>query len=450
MSKRLNPPAILPDSEYFRKTPAQMVVVSLGKNMKLSNLTTISALVVIGTVGFLAGRISSPDTQADATGDAPQNTRATRASGSAVAAGGSGARVLKDRVSTRSSLSATERLSRLESIVRGENPLDRNRALLAFIDQLGPGDFEEAVAHFRSLGITDNRLGEYSLLLSAWAKADPFSALAYAKENTNGRFATDTILTSWASLDPDAALYWAQSNHTGEGANPHLVGIIRGLAESDPKRATTLMTEMPRSRERGEALDAVLPYLLAQGNDATRAWISAITDDSLRNGAMMRAADRLASNDPAGTVSWLLENPGEATNRRMDDVYSTWARKDEQAAITSLARLPAGEVRSDALRGIVSSLAGQDPAKAISIMDRYGSDVNDNVVRNFIWHSFRNDPATAVGQIARIEDDGQRDRMYRYTLERWLERDATAAGTWMQSNPLPESVMQNLRGQVGQ
>lgn len=417
--------------------------------MKLSYLTIISALVLIGAVGFLAGRKSSPDTQAHTAGDAPQNTRAARAPGSAPS-GGSATKALKDRVSTRPSMSGAERLSRLESIVRGENPLDRNRALLAFIDQLGPGDFEDAVAHFRSLGITKNRLGEYSLLLSAWAKADPFSALAYAKENTNGGFATGTILTSWASLDPDAALVWAQSNHTGEGANPYLVGVIRGLVESDPQRATALMTEMPRSRERGEALDAVLPYLLAQGNEATRFWIAAITDDSLRNGAMMRAAERLAANDPAGTVSWLLENPGEAANRRMDDVYSTWARKDEQAAMTSLATLPAGEARSDALRGIVSSVAGQDPAKALSIMDRYGSDVDDNVVRNFIWHSFRNDPATAVGQIARIASDGQRDRMYRYTLERWLERDASAASTWMQSNPLPESVMENLRGQLGQ
>lgn len=418
--------------------------------MKLSYLTIISALVLIGAVGFLAGRKSSPDTQADMAADAPQSTRAARASGTGAAAGGSDTMAHKDRTSTRSSLTGAERLSRLESIIRGENPLDRNRALLAFIDQLGPGDFEEAIAHFRSLGITDNRLGEYSLLLSAWAKADPFSALAYAKEHTNSRFATDTILTSWASLDPDAALFWAQSNHTGEGANPHLVGVIRGLAESDPQRATALMTEMPRSRERGEALDAVLPYLLAKGNEATLAWIANISDDSLRNGAMMRAANRLAANDPAGTVAWLLENPGEATDRRMDDVFSTWARKDEQAAMSSLARLPAGEIRSDALRGIVSSVAGQDPSKALSIMDRYGADVNDNVVRNFIWHSFRNNPATAVSQIARIENDGQRDRMYRHTLERWLERDASAASTWMQSNPLPESVIQNLRGQRGQ
>lgn len=343
-----------------------------------------------------------------------------------------------------------ERLSRLEAIIRGENPLDRNRALLAFIDQLAPSDFEAAVAHFRSLGLTEERLGEYSMLLSAWAKADPLAALTYAKENTNSRFATDTILTTWASIDPDAALLWAEANHSGDEANPHMAGIIRGLAASDPQRATALLTGMPRSRERGEALDAMLPYLLAQGNDAARAWIGAITDDSLRNGAMLRAADRLAAKDPAGTVNWLLENPGEATQRRMDDVYSTWARQDEQAATNSLARLPAGEIRSDALRGIVSSVAGADPARAISLMDQYNADVNSDVVRNFIWHSFGNNPGLAVSQIARISDAGQREQMYRRTLDRWIERDRNAAAQWIQSNPLPDSLQQHVQRRLNQ
>jgi hypothetical protein len=415
--------------------------------MKTSSLAILAALVVIGVGGFMAGRISSRDSTVGAA-SGPETTRSTRAATSPTVSAAETVR--KSRQKERESLSHAERLNRLESIMRGENPLDRNRALLAFIDQLAPGDFEAAVAHFRSLGITESRMGEYTLLLSAWAKADPLSALAYAKANTNNRFATDTILTTWASLDPDAALRWAETNHSGEGANPYLAGIIRGLAASDPQRATQLLTGMPRSVERGEALDAMLPYLLAQGNDAARAWIEGLTDDSLRNGAMLRAAERLAAADPAGTVAWLLANPSEATQRRMDDVYSTWASKDEQAAMTSLSALPAGETRSDALRGVVSSVAVKDPSKAVAIMDRFPSDVNDRVVRNFIWHSFGSDPAMAVNQIARIADPGRREQMYSRAVSHWIERDAAAAATWMQANPLPASVQEELQRQLGE
>lgn len=411
--------------------------------MKPKSLTTIAALIVIGAGGFMAGRITLPEPPADSAAP-PMETKSARTSSRSVVeslAGNSRKSGLSERGARAT---AGDRLVRLEEIVRGENPLDRNRALLAFLDQLGPGDFEEAVAHFRSLGITESRFGEYALLLSAWAKADPLAALTYAKENTGSNFATSTILTAWASADPEAAIRWAETNHDGEGANPYLAGIIRSLAGTDPARATQLLTGMPRSQERGEALDAFLPHLLKQGTEATRAWIESLTDDALRNGAMMRTADQLAATDPAGTAAWLLANPSEATQRRMDNVYSAWARKDEEAAVSSLAALPSGENRSNALRGVVSSVAMKNPAAAVSVMNRFPNDVNDRVVRNFVWHSFGNDPSVAVSQIPRIANERDRDQMYRRTMSAWLERDAAAATAWMKTNPLPASVLEHL------
>lgn len=389
----------------------------------------------------MAGRASSPA----ASGDVPAGPAETRSTRSASRdAGGNGAESKSSARGARpehdTKLTALNRLARLESIVRGENPLDRNRALLAFIDQLGPGDFEQAVAHFRSLGLTEERMGEYSLLLTAWAQADPLSALAYAKENTSNDFASGTILTSWAATDPEAAIRWANANHEGDGANPYLVGIIRGIAASDPARATELLASMPRSEERGKGLDALLPHLLQQGADATRAWIASLKDDVLRNGAMMRAAQQLAASDPAGTVSWLLANPGEATQRRMDDVYSAWAQKDERAAVSSLAALPTGDARSNALRGVVSSIAVKDPQAAVTMMDRFPNDVTDRVVQNFVWHSFGNDPATAVAAIARIGDPKQREQMYRRTLDAWQQQDPASADAWLRKNPAMSGV----------
>jgi hypothetical protein len=414
--------------------------------MKLNTTTTLAALVLIGLGGFMAGRVSSSAPAAD-TQNGPAETRASRSSSAEFTSTSDSRKTARNSRPERASARIADpkdRTARLESIVRGENPLDRNRALLAFIDQLAPGDFEGAVAHFRSLGLTEDRMGEYSLLLSAWAQTDPLAALAYADANTRSNFAKETILTSWATADPEAAIAWANSNFDGEGANPYLAGIIRGIADSDPIRASQLLTAMPRSQERAQGLDAFLPQLLRQGADATRAWIASLTDDSLKNGAMLRSATQLAASDPAGTVSWLLENPSEATQRRMDDVYSVWARKDQQAALTSINGLPAGEARSNALRGVISSVASEDPKSAVSLMDRYPNDVTDRVVQNFIWHSFGTDPSTAAGQIARIADEGQRNRMYTRAIGSWLERDPNSAQTWLRSNPLPEAVQNEL------
>lgn len=447
------PPRFLNNSARLRRFATVFCFCSAYflKIMKPSSLTTLAALALIGAGGFMAGRISSTESSASAKDDAAE-TRSSRSSSQNSGVETSGTATRKSQRAERAARTASpaDRLSKLESIVRGENPLDRNRALLAFIDQLGPGDFEEAVAHFRSLGMTENRFGEYALLLSAWAKADPMSALTYAKDNTGSRFATNTILSAWATNDPEAAIRWAETSHEGEGANPYLAGIIRSLASSDPARATQLLTGMPRSQERGEALDAMLPHLLAQGGASARTWIAGITDDSLRNGAILRSAEQLAATDPAGTASWLMANPGEATQRRMDDVYSVWARKDEQAAVSSLAALPTGENRSNALRGVVSSVARNDPKAAVSMMDRFPNDVTDRVVQNFVWHSFGNDPSVAVNQISRIGDEREREQMYRRTMDAWLERDATAATAWMKTNPLPTSVQEHINRRQAQ
>jgi hypothetical protein len=181
---------------------------------------------------------------------------------------------------------------------------------------------------------------------------------------------------------------------------------------------------------------------MRKGNEAARSWIDGLTDDALKNGAILRVADRLAATDPAGTAAWLLANPGEATQRRMDDVYSVWARQDQQAAMSSLASLPAGEERSNALRGVITSVASNDPQAAVTLMNRFQNDITDRVVQTFVWHSFGSDPSTAVNQIARIADERSRNEMYRRTVGRWIENDPSAATQWIRANPLPDPSLQ--------
>lgn len=415
--------------------------------MKPTAITSIAAFILIGAGGFLAGRISSPGHSANAADTiTASNTRSSDAidsSGASNARSGQLSRYAKRREKEHS-LPSVEPLERLSSIMRSEDALERGRSLLDYLSRLGVGDFEAAVAHFRSLGITESRMGEYAQLLAAWAKVDPVAALAYAQKNTRSGFATNTILTSWAVIDPESAIRWAESNHNGEGANPYLSGIIRALAATDPQRAQQLLVSMPKSVERGEALDAMIPHVLSQGVDATRAWIDALADDSLRNGAMMRSAEQLAETDPAGTAAWLIANPSEATQRRMDDVYRVWARANPNEAIQSFTAMPAGEARGNALRGVVNALAVDNPQTAVAMLDQYPNDVTDRAVQNVVWHSFGSDPSLAISQISRITNEGDRNRTYQRMISSWHERDPAAAKQWMQSNPLPQSVVENL------
>lgn len=412
--------------------------------MKLNPSIILAALGLFGVGGFLAGRITSPASSPgrEAAADLTTKSRAGSPTSSAAAAGGDKSRaVRRDRAGSES---LQVRLKRLEAIVQGENALDRNRALLAYIDQLAPEDFQAAVDHFRNMGMGDNRNSDLALLLSAWAKVDPLTAVTYARENTRGGFATNTILTTWATLDPEAAIQWAQSNHQGDEGNDFYAGIIRGLAATDPVRATELLTSMPRGEERGDALEEMVPHVLRNGPEAAQMYVASIKDDTLRNSLMSEMAESMAEIDPQGTAMWLLANPGEAATRRSDDVFEAWAEKNTPEALAAFATLPAGEFRSNALSGLIGEIAEKNPKDAAAMLDRYPNDVTDDVVQTVVWDSLRNDPATAVDQIYRISNEGQRDQMYRRALGRWLERDPASAQVWLQKNPVSENVMNAL------
>lgn len=409
-----------------------------------------SLAAIVGAIGFIVGR----NTQNNATADNGSTAGATSSlrSSSAGSAGMTASDARRGSASARmgvekSATSGTKAdpLARLQELQNITDPLERTRLWLQLVDSLSPEQFEEFVAAYRAEGIPPERMGDYSMLLTAWAKVDPQAALDYASKNTGSPFARQTILASWASYDPSSAIAWAKSNHQGEGANPWMVGVIKGLAGQDPDLASSLLKEMPRSVERGEALDNLIPSLLQQkGIAAAREWVNSITDPSLKDGAMSRIADRSIEKDPQGTADWLIANPSETTNRRVDDALFAIARKDQSSAMAYFNKLPAGNDRSNALRGIVNAVAIENPQKAAALMDSQSGDVNNRVVEQFVWHSFRQDPQTAVSNISRLTNAEEQERMYSRTLEWWMERDQQAAINWVNSNTLPAKVVERL------
>lgn len=413
-----------------------------------AKILPISLTLVVGAIGFMIGR----------SGQSNQTTTTSSVEGSSLSArsssevGGSSAETSKRSSSSRAG--TTERKSsggttadplvRLAEMKTINDPLEKARMWLQFVDSLSEEQFLGVMEAFRADGVSPEEMGDYAILLTAWAKANPIAALEYAGKATSNPFARQTILASWASIDPNSAIAWAKENHKGEGANPWMVGVIKGLAFQDPSLASSLLTEMPRSGERGQALDHLLPSLLQQGVQQTRDWVASLTDPALKEGAMMRVAERTMEQDPLGTADWLIANPTEATNRRVDDALYTMAKKDLFAAMDYFNELPAGDVRSNAFRGIVNATATEDPQKAVAMMDAHSSDVNNRVVEQFVWHSFRNNPELAVTNISRLTDTNQRDQMYNRTLEWWMERDQQAALNWVGNNALPQNVTDRL------
>jgi len=411
--------------------------------------TLIAAVAVCSAAGFMVGRISSDpsDPAFDSANGAPNSGSAAQSRqerGGVIgprAAGQSSARERRISSSSSSSLGAVERM---QDIINNPNPLARAEEWLRFVKGLDSNEIEDVVVSFRSKGLASENLSEYAMLLTAWANYDPITALDYASKNTGSPFARQTILTTWATTDPAGAMRWAEENHKGEGANPWMVGVIRGIAASDPERATALMNAMPYSRERGEALSAVQGHYLKQGPEAARAWAMSIEDERLRAGAMIRVADKLALTDPKGTADWLLANPGEGTTRAISTVMERMAEADTDAAVAYFESIQDQNLKGSALEGVTDQLAAKDPQAALALMDANPSLVSDDVVTEFVWGARDKDPALAANTISRIQDAEERNRTYRRYMWRWMSNDMEAATNWANQTDLPEGVRRTV------
>lgn len=411
---------------------------------------------------FLTGKAITPASDADSLVKTSKSGSgsADTGQGSASSTGGS----------TTSMASAQSRLDAAPMVKKGSTPeemvadiarfddaIERSNALLALIDTLSPDQFLSVVDSFRELGITRQRWGEYEILLTAWAKADPAQALDYASDKTQGNFARNTILSTWAATNPDAAIAWAEANHTeADAANPWLVGVIEGLAPYDIPRATALMETLPRSEERGRALRSMVSQLVTQNPEEAKKWVAGIGEDSLRSGAYAYTAETLAQKDPADAAQWLAEvGDVDALNRAAEDIVEDWYRDSPEEAAEWVNSLPP-EAMSEAAEGIVGNVVRQDPVQAAEYLSQLATanpNANfDSSIRELVRGSTRRDPELAAVWVGGLSNSDDQTRYYHRVLGDWRNRDSQAATIWMNNNEasLPESISRRFLGRTPQ
>lgn len=343
----------------------------------------------------------------------------------------------------------------IEDIARSGDAIERNNALLALLDTLAPEQFFSVVDSFRKLGLTRERQGEYEILLTAWAKVNPQEALDYAKENTQGRLASNTILATWATTNPDAAIAWAEANHDNEDqANPWLVGVIEGISQYDIPRATSLMETLPRSDERGAALRNMVAQLMSKDPEDAKNWSGTVEDDYLRSGAYAFTAESLAERDVAEAAEWLSQvGDVGALNRVGEDITEDWYRESPEEAAAWVSSLPP-EAMSEAAEGIVSNVVRDNPVEAAEYLSQLATsnpEANfDSSIRELVRGSVRQDPELAAVWIGGLTSDNDQSRYYHRVLAEWRNQDSAAVTSWIQDNQssLPESVSQRFLPQT--
>ena len=296
------------------------------------------------------------------------------------------------------------------------------------MDRMADEDFALMLAEIEERGFNNVMSDERVMLISAWAKRDPLAAMAYLKENDRSDRMQFAAMATWASNDPDSAEAWARENHNGRGANDWMVGVIQGLASSDPERARTLAAELPRSKEQWRAIESTMPYVMDQGSDFSREWLEGLEDGRLLSQSAEWMARRMARENPEDAATWIASlSTKEARREASEEVALRYAREDLGAAQSWVSSLPQ-DTRTEAAEGVVSVMAKEDPRGAVAWLEQLGDDPDyDGAWADLVDSGYRAEPDVALASALRISDERWRDKYTNNYLSRWMKDDKAAA-----------------------
>jgi hypothetical protein len=422
--------------------------------MTSKNRLFAAAWAVSCGAAFLVGRGS---------GDSPE---AADTSGSKTKSTPSGSRTISRRVRSSSPSATTSQIastskknsSKLQiEAIRKEakvlknmsDPIARAEEFLKFVKNLSPDQYLAAVDAYREDGIENEQFGEYRMLLSAWAQVDPLQALDYAKEKTGTNFARQTILSAWAKNDTEGAVAWARENFDSEAkgadANPWIIGVIEGISSIDLGRATELLEELPFSRGRGQALDAVFAEVTSGGPENTKQWIASLGDEKLKSGAASRFAGQLAKTDPRAAAEWASSMGSEILKSSAGEIIQQWADKDLTAA-RDWVEGQSEEIAASAGPALVREIVQSEDFVAASdwLANYEGNPAFDESVRSLVWNSMSEEPAFAADWIMRLSsEDDQRNTFHRM-IGKWMSKDEAGVVDYVNNNPVPEGIKKRV------
>ena len=332
----------------------------------------------------------------------------------------------------------------LQRIMQGGDIVERLGTYLDAVRSMDRSNVELVVKAFEELPSGYGRHLEMKLLMRSWANFDPEGALAYASNSLDAkserRFGISEALAGWAVKDEQAAISWAQANHPGpdKSDNPLLVGIVKGLMETDLEAANRLFLGLPRGTARWQASSLLAEKFSTQGTGKAIQWAESYPKDDprMRETILGQMGARLARQDLDATANWvksMSDEPG--AYRVMENLIHQWANQDPGATASWINELSDPKKRKHAMKELSGRWAGIDPSATADWLNSQPPSVQiDPAIASFVSRIQGVDPEGAVGWASSISDPALRDKSLKQALNTWQQTDPEKANQWLKKN----------------
>ena len=258
----------------------------------------------------------------------------------------------------------------------------------------------------------------------AWARHDPIAALEWSKTRDpflEQDLVSEAMLSGWATVDPQASLKWARENKSlqekeQKRGNELLIGVMKGMAETDLAGATELMKELNYGLYLDKAASTLLASAWAKGEQTATDWVESFPDGKARNSAYEALGKRLIREDIDRAVEWVDSMDESKTKTKIaKETAKAMVILSPEKAADWVARMPAGEARSASVERVVSEWVEQDPVATAEWLNQFPNDQSIDVALAIFSHQIaEKQPQSALQWAQAIEDPERKERVIQY------------------------------------
>ena len=168
--------------------------------------------------------------------------------------------------------------------------------------------------------------------------------------------------------------------------------------------------------------------------------------NSARELAIRLLVARWSEGDPEAALQFAVEN--RDFDYIADDVFQQFAADNLQSALARAQSIPDPNLRYEALRGVLSYMADEDPVGALKLAATFGPFPNNEPLTQMIYRQWSEvDPQAAAAQAA-LDSNGEGWRSpVGQVLRNWASQDPVAALTWVNSVSDPSDQARDI-GQI--
>lgn len=339
--------------------------------------------------------------------------------------------------------------------LREASPAVRTRNLANLFDAMTADQIDEAVAVYdREINFIANF--EIELLFEAWARHDPFAALAHAeglRAPLKRQAAVEATIRSWATHAPLAArevvTKLLEENPTLR--QPSLANLVVGWVQSGQPGVASYVAGLSEPYQMLGSVALAGAQARRLGSADLARWADSvlleIENAEFEEGLFGRVVKAIARRDPAAAAAWVDRHADAdyaVQGYRLAIEFGLAGDPDTMIAWSGHAD---PEKRQKPISFAAKRWLDGDFAAASNYIESAAlTPLHDPFVAEYAAALFRKSEwLRSIDWAERIVEQKLRDETLQRTALVWLRNDPTAAELWLGQSPLEETAREQVR-----